>query len=461
MDAEVLWHWLSFDSQDATNLLSMVLTLRDRITTFLRDDQPLEKDARDIALRRVYGVARELMSGVDREVHLKLEPETRLLATFATATALLFCGQTRGAQAVADRSFAFARDHASELREHAWGTLAAWMAVRLESGRDRGELEPLVRHVHAHAVRHDDDELIGLAEITLGRVALAHGDLDAAVRWLSEGDVHLGDCDPRYVRGLGLAMLARTEASRGRPEHAVAALARADATYPAMQRTHSMYRHEYARAHAWVAAASGDLRRGQTIAMGAAADCGQYLLTEITFLHDALRLGSPPVTVATRLATLAAKTDSELAHAQADHATAAQRQDPAAIGTGAERFAELGANLLAAEAQSSATELFAQRGDNPAARRSAARARELLIRCPGAQPQPFGDLRLPTLTQREDHVARLAASGLTNHEIAAQLVVSLRTVESHLYHAFDKLGIHNRDQLEDHLGTHTQPRTRA
>jgi hypothetical protein len=71
MDAQVMWHWLQVDSQDATNLLSSVLALRDRITTFLGGAREREKDARDIALRRVYGVARELMSGIDREEHLK------------------------------------------------------------------------------------------------------------------------------------------------------------------------------------------------------------------------------------------------------------------------------------------------------------------------------------------------------------------------------------------------------
>jgi DNA-binding NarL/FixJ family response regulator len=48
-------------------------------------------------------------------------------------------------------------------------------------------------------------------------------------------------------------------------------------------------------------------------------------------------------------------------------------------------------------------------------------------------------------------VARLAASGLTNHQIAERLVVSVRTVESHLYHAFDKLGVANRAELQTTL----------
>ena len=41
----------------------------------------------------------------------------------------------------------------------------------------------------------------------------------------------------------------------------------------------------------------------------------------------------------------------------------------------------------------------------------------------------------------------LAAEGLTNPEIAARLFVSPRTVGSHLYRAFSKLGVANRHQL--------------
>jgi DNA-binding NarL/FixJ family response regulator len=377
-----------------------------------------------------------------------LEPETQLLTTFATAIALLFCGQIDEAQAVGDRSFELARRHAIGLREHAWGTLAAWMAVRLESGRDRGEIEPLARLVHDHALRHDDDELVSLAEITLGRVALAHGELDAAARWLSEAAVHLDECDPRYIRGVCLAMLARTEASRGRADAAAAAQARADDVYPGMQRTHWMYRHEYARARAWVAAANNDLALAQTIALAGADGCGQYVLTEITFLHDALRLGCSPDAVAGRLADLAARTDSELAGTQSDHATAAETAEAVGVAAAGERFAELGARLLGAEALSSAARLHEGQGNTAAARKAETRARELLIASPGAKTPLLGDLKHQALTQRELHVARLAAAGLTNNEIAQRLVVSVRTVESHLYHAFDKLGVSSRNELD-------------
>jgi DNA-binding NarL/FixJ family response regulator len=56
------------------------------------------------------------------------------------------------------------------------------------------------------------------------------------------------------------------------------------------------------------------------------------------------------------------------------------------------------------------------------------------------------------LTSREREVATLAARGLTNREIAEQLSLSPRTVENHLQHAVDKLGITARRVLDTALG---------
>jgi DNA-binding NarL/FixJ family response regulator len=43
----------------------------------------------------------------------------------------------------------------------------------------------------------------------------------------------------------------------------------------------------------------------------------------------------------------------------------------------------------------------------------------------------------------------MAATGMTNPEIAQQLYLSPRTVSSHLYRLFPKLGITSRSQLAD------------
>lgn len=51
------------------------------------------------------------------------------------------------------------------------------------------------------------------------------------------------------------------------------------------------------------------------------------------------------------------------------------------------------------------------------------------------------------LTAQEERVARLAAAGAANAEIARQLVLSVSTVETHLQRIYAKLGIHSRYEL--------------
>lgn len=57
------------------------------------------------------------------------------------------------------------------------------------------------------------------------------------------------------------------------------------------------------------------------------------------------------------------------------------------------------------------------------------------------------------LTRRELEIALLAAEGLNNQEIAERLVVSKRTVESHVRRIYSKLGIKGRGQLIRVLST--------
>lgn len=57
-----------------------------------------------------------------------------------------------------------------------------------------------------------------------------------------------------------------------------------------------------------------------------------------------------------------------------------------------------------------------------------------------------GDVPVEALSERELEVLRLVADGLTNTEIAAELVIAQSTVKSHINHIYSKLGVSSRTQ---------------
>ncbi|MFF3503247.1 AAA family ATPase [Streptomyces sp. NPDC003247] len=73
------------------------------------------------------------------------------------------------------------------------------------------------------------------------------------------------------------------------------------------------------------------------------------------------------------------------------------------------------------------------------------------LRATGAVPLS-SSAHLAALTWQERRIADLAASGLTNKEIGERMHLSPRTVSSHLYRVFPKLGITSRAALRDALG---------
>jgi DNA-binding CsgD family transcriptional regulator len=71
----------------------------------------------------------------------------------------------------------------------------------------------------------------------------------------------------------------------------------------------------------------------------------------------------------------------------------------------------------------------------------------------GARPRKVLQTGLDALTTSERRVGQLAADGMTNKEIAQTLFVTIKTVEVHLSHAYRKLEISSRAQLENALLT--------
>jgi len=73
------------------------------------------------------------------------------------------------------------------------------------------------------------------------------------------------------------------------------------------------------------------------------------------------------------------------------------------------------------------------------------------LRSNGFRPASEPSATSAPLTAQELQVAHLAASGLTNRQIAERLYLSHRTVGAHLYRVFPKLGVSSRAALRDAL----------
>ena len=93
-----------------------------------------------------------------------------------------------------------------------------------------------------------------------------------------------------------------------------------------------------------------------------------------------------------------------------------------------------------------AHELFADLGAEPFRARVQADLERI-----GIHAAPSDERSPLALTEREQDVASLVATGMTNKEVAAELYVSSKAVEYHLRNIFGKLGIANRRELRDRL----------
>jgi DNA-binding CsgD family transcriptional regulator len=368
-----------------------------------------------------------------------------LVATLPVSSSFVFGGQTTAGLGVVDRAMPVAVERMAELpwavREVANRQITGLMfAGRL------AEVESLLGGYYELATGLHDNATMGQIRLMEGAVAQLRGHCGSA-RVALRGALDLfRTADPTGFEGLALALLSCTEALGG--DVAAALRAREDALVAEGSRGgDKLYEAAFFATDVHLAGAAGEWTRAGEVALDRAERLAAYPVLRANLLHLAVTAGLPPGPIATLLCAIAEPAESELVRAFADHATALADRDALRVEEVASRFEDLTCTLFAAEAAAQASGLYRAEGRTDSARRMAAHANRLAALCEGARSRPLVDLEPMPLSAREREAAALAAQGLTNVEIAARLVLSVRTVESHVYRACVKLGISGRDEL--------------
>jgi DNA-binding CsgD family transcriptional regulator len=245
---------------------------------------------------------------------------------------------------------------------------------------------------------------------------------------------------------LARAAVAQALALTGRAGRAAETLAAHDALHlPPVP----VYEIEILRARAWTAATAGSLPSARSH-LEAAAELGEQigdLIGTSSALHDLARLGRAGH-VCARLSALASEVDGELVSARSTYANAVAARDHILLESVSRAFEDMGAMLYAAEARAEAAVALRRAGRPRQAAMAERLAARLLGRCEGAVTPAVRGLTARThLTPGELDIALQAAAGHANKQIARDMHLSVRTVESHLLRVYEKLGISHRHEL--------------
>ena len=316
-------------------------------------------------------------------------------------------------------------DAGEDLREH-----GAWLERTIEAG-----------------VRVNDQTAAAIAALHLACVRRLGGRFVDARRWADEAVAHFERRDTFGFVALAHSVVADVARELGDAErarvaggHARAALDERDA--------HPAERVWLVRGQASALMAAGERQAAQQLLLAAVEIHNKAPVYAAVLSYEAMRAGAPARALVEPMRAVAARCDARSVEDYLAHIEARATGDGAALLAVADRLEEAGAARFACEAAAHAAEAFAAAGRTDSARRAATRCRELHAGQDGPLPAMAG-LEGPdaALTAREAEIADLAARGLSNAEIAERLVLSVRTVETHLYRAMRKLGVSDRREL--------------
>lgn len=278
-----------------------------------------------------------------------------------------------------------------------------------------------------------------------GIAALARGDLRTAAACLRAAITNI---EPRHDRtgGLYLFWLAYTEtlARTGQIDAAADALDNVERyrhpSYQYVESTRLMVA-------GWVAAARGWTSESIALARDAAdfaCEHGQFA-REVMSLQAAIQFGD--TSRVARLSELAAFVGGPRAPLVSRWATAVVHADGHELLRLSEDFEEMGDRIAAADAAAHAALTFDGRGLRGSRLTASGRAKRIITECGGITPATRVVAASLPLSDREREIATMASQGLTNKQIAEALVMSVRTVEGHIYRACTRLGFKNRSEL--------------
>ncbi|MFC5007601.1 LuxR C-terminal-related transcriptional regulator [Dactylosporangium cerinum] len=334
----------------------------------------------------------------------------------------------------------------------AWPTMrAAAQACHIHALVMCGQLADaavLADRYYQDAVAHGSPDGVGLIAMMVG---ICHGDrgrVAEAGRWTNEALAVTDALTLFPIRANILGMQAWWAAHQGQVDRATRALQAVDELLPADSRSG-----DYARlAKALLLASTSQ----PTDAVKVLRELAEQFTTSgvVASAMEALHLWSriePSVEVAAETRRVADMSDSPLFSWFADYADALAAGDPDQLEELSLSWEHRDYTALALEAAVRARQARPD-PDQRTGGRLTRRIAELRDRCDGHWPRWLDEpAPVTVLTRREQEICALAAAGLSNIEISAQLVLSVRTVENHLQRAYEKLGIRQRGQLADAL----------